>query len=113
MPVETELKSVSALRNRYEENNVQPNNNQTRSEKKSSACFQNLKRFSSSRGGALPLAVFYGVFIYYYVTFLILSPTKDIKDVKDEFLSLNRSSFFETDETHTGNHFYIPHSQKE
>ena len=35
--------------------------------------------YFKTRFGAMPLAVLFGIFIYYYVTFLILSPTMPVK----------------------------------
>ena len=93
MSVEIELKPVSVLRNQFEKNNP-VFNTKAKPEKKSPIVFQKLKRFSTSRVGALPLAAFYGLFIYYYVTFLILSPTKNVEEVLDEWIKVQRSNRF-------------------
>jgi hypothetical protein len=94
MSVEIELKPVSALRNQFEKSSPPLLNNQTNPKaKKSANRFEKLKRFSTSRVGALPLAAFYGLFIYYYVTFLILSPTKDIEEIV-ETVTVKRSRLF-------------------
>ena len=85
--VDSWTKSVSNARRTYEALSTSAAGTAPRSTapKDPSKCFLCSVIYFKSRFGAVPLAVFFGVFIYYYVTFLILSPTTAVMVVAPKF----------------------------
>ena len=69
--------SVANAKKTYEAFNLLAAGTATRSTapKDRSKCVSLSTVYFKSKFGAFPLAVFFGAFIYYYITFLIMSPT--------------------------------------
>ena len=75
--VDSGTKSVSNARRTYEALSTSAAGTAPRSTapKDRSKCVLLSTVYFKSKFGAFPLAVFFGAFIYYYITFLIMSPT--------------------------------------